>query len=50
MLSKFFQIRVMDKNEPDLKETEEKPTIKAVNPAEIEKKKIMEKVILKADG
>ncbi|CAI2191891.1 7102_t:CDS:10 [Funneliformis geosporum] len=38
MLSKFFQIRVMDKNEPDLK-----GDIKAVNPAEAEKKIVMER-------
>ena len=54
ILSKFFLIRVVDEDDPELKETNEENKTKTINPAESEKKrimeKIMEKVILKEDG
>jgi len=50
MLSKFFLIRAVDENDPELKEPNEGSEKKTINPAEVEKKKIMEKVILKPDN
>jgi len=50
MLSKFFLIRVVDEDDPELKETNQKKDEKAISLVEIEKKQILEKVILKNDN
>jgi len=47
MLSKFFLIRVVDEDDPDRKKDDKNV---AINPTEVEKKRIMEKVILKEDN
>jgi hypothetical protein len=49
MLSKFFLIRVVDENDPDLKKPDEDSENKTTNSTESEKKRIMEKVILKPE-
>ena len=50
MLSKFFLIRVVDEDDPDLKKPDADSENKATNSTESEKKQILEKVILKNDG
>ena len=63
ILIKLFLIRVIDEDDPELKEPDQKEDNKPINPAEmrsikntsivgdqLEKKQILEKVILKVDG
>jgi len=50
MLSKFFLIRVVDEDDPDLKKPDADSETEATNSTESEKKQIKEKVILKEDG
>ncbi|CAI2190443.1 15798_t:CDS:2 [Funneliformis geosporum] len=52
ILSKFFLIRSLDENDPDLKDDKENNSDKSktINPAEAEKKIIMERVILRNEN